>query len=90
MLALLVFLGAAAVDPTLHAWICPDAGQTDDWCPIRQVAAGTVEASVTPVAAFVPAQCILTFLPWFGGVQPAAPRFCVSPSRAPPFKFQVR
>jgi len=89
MLALLLFLGAAAVDPTLHAWICPDAGQDDDWCPVRQVATGTVEASVTPVVVLVPVQGILTSLPWFGGEQPAAPRFCVSPSRAPPFKCQV-
>lgn len=90
MLALLVFLSAASASCDLHALVCSDARQPTDHCAIAKYAAGMVEIPALPIL------CSASGFPDFvlpTGVNealPVTPLFRLSPSRAPPFAFQVR
>lgn len=90
MLALLVFLGAAAVSFPLHQSVCPDAGSPTDSCAVVAFAAGLVES---PLSLVLGATVILTFL--IALLMPceadsSMPLFRLYPSHSPPFALQVR
>lgn len=84
LLFLLLGLGLAASSAQLHEFICPDAGQLDDFCVIKQFQRGLIEA---PLAR--PVVVLFLFLMAVISCQAgerclASPLFEVSPSRAPP------
>jgi hypothetical protein len=84
MLALLVFLCAAAVSPTLHEAVCPDAGSPTDTCAVVSFAMGLVESCSTTVCCLAIILGVFISLPWRCEVYHAAPLFRLSPCRAPP------
>jgi hypothetical protein len=84
LLFLLLGLGLAASSAQLHELLCPDAGQPDDSCVIKQFQSGLIEA---PLAR--PVVVLFLFLLAASSCQTgerylASPLFELSPSRAPP------
>jgi len=84
MLALLLFLGAAATSNAVHELVCPDAGQPDHHCAVTQFAAGQIETSQVAVACLTVFLGVLTVPVWSKETHPASSLFRLSPSRAPP------
>lgn len=85
MLALLLFLDAAAASPALHAAVCPDAGRPQDNCAVAQFAAGLVESLPVPDVGPVPTRHDrLPCQPWHREVHPVSPLFRLASSRPPP------
>lgn len=84
MLALLLFLGAAAASITVHELVCPDAGQPDHQCAVTQFAAGQIETPLVAVACLTVFLGVLAVPLWSNEAHPASPLFLLSPSRAPP------
>lgn len=87
MLALLLFLDAAAPSLTLHGWICPDAGQTDHQCAVTHFAAGQIEPPWVAVDSGTVFLGVLTMPLGRNETYPASRLFRLSPSRAPPASF---
>ncbi|MBE7499486.1 MAG: hypothetical protein HS113_04105 [Verrucomicrobiales bacterium] len=85
MLALLLFLEAAAAWPALHAAVCPDAGRSQDHCAVAQFAAGFAESSPGPAPTLIPTrEGHLPCLPWRQEVHPTSPLFRLASCRPPP------
>jgi hypothetical protein len=84
MLALLLFLGVAAVSITAHELVCPDADQLGHHCVVTEFAAGQIETPLVAVACLAVLLGVLTVLSWNNEAHPASPLFQLSPSRAPP------
>lgn len=84
MLVLLGFLGLAAVCPTLHAAVCPDAGQPGDSCAVVLLASGKLLSVVDPVGGAILVAAIVLLLPWRRDVLRVAPWFRLTCARGPP------
>ena len=88
-LLLLAGLGLTASSPALHRLICPDAGQADDYCVVKQFQSGLVEAPLAQ-ALVVAALPGLSLLPCYSDeVHLIMPLYRLSPSRAPPSAFSL-
>jgi hypothetical protein len=84
MLALLIFLDAAAASSPLHRAVCPDAGKPTDTCAVATFAGGTVADSPAPAVLAIAVCLVLVIARWTDEVLASAPVFRLSPSRAPP------
>jgi len=87
VLLLLLGLELAASSPQLHAMICPQAGQANDYCVIKQFQSGMVDLPIVQAVDVSPPFLEVIVPCWREEFHPAAPLFRLTPSRAPPFEF---
>lgn len=84
LLTLFVGLGVASCSPRLHELICPDAGQADDFCAIKQFQSGLLEPPSIPAVLVRPVFTVTTSS--LHGEEPFQnlSLFLIPRSRAPP------
>jgi len=87
LLFLLLGLSIASCSPKLHQLICPQAGQADDFCAIKQFQCGSVEALLAQADLGLPSFVFVAKSHCVEELHLASPLFRLSPSRAPPFEL---
>ena len=90
MLFLLLGLALAASSAQVHELICPNAGQADDFCAIKQLQGGLVEPAPAPAVVATVLFILVAACCRNETLYRASALYRLSPSRAPPSGFSLR
>lgn len=84
LLTLFLGLSVTSSSAQLHELLCPDAGQANDFCAIKQFQSGLLESPPIPAVLVTPVFTLTTSL-WQGEDQfQTLSLFLAARSRAPP------